>query len=46
VRVIDSSAFPHIPAGPVTFSVMANAARIASSVVPDLEAVDTSMSSR
>jgi choline dehydrogenase-like flavoprotein len=30
VHVVDSSGFPSIPAGPITFSVMANAHRIAS----------------
>jgi len=30
VHVVDASVFPSIPAGPITFSVMANAHRIGS----------------
>lgn len=33
--VIDSSVFPSIPAGPITFTIMANAARIASGTIND-----------
>jgi ferredoxin len=29
IHIIDSSVLPHIPAGPITFTVMANSARIA-----------------
>ena len=34
IHLVDSSTFPSVPAGPITFSIMANAARIVDEVYP------------